>query len=345
MPIERRTSWRTWVGTLVLVAGLVAMALLSGPLFPFNPAPSHVANAVAEASDLERYLREREAQHAGVKPGLAKTILWNDAGTREGVHRTTPLALVYLHGFSASRRDISPVVETLARRLGANAFLTRLAAHGLATPGEFATVTAQDWLNDAREALAIGERIGDRVILIGISTGALLATMAALEGDASRIAALILLSPNFGLADWRGKFVSGPLGPWLARLLIGADHSFRPDSTGHAEFWTTRYPSRAIVAMMDLVNHAQSLHFGNLEIPTLIIYTDNDTVVDTKAIRDRFDAIGAPRKLIIDLPEASRHELTGDALAPETVQPVLVQITRFLSAAGVTGAAPASKGR
>ena len=237
------------------------------------------------------------------------------------------------------------MVETLAARLGANAFLTRLAAHGLATSGEFATVTAQDWLDDAREALAIGNRIGDRVILIGISTGALLATMAALEGDTSRIAALILLSPNFGLADWRGKFVSGPLGPWLARLLIGADYSFRPDSAGHAEFWTTRYPSQAIVAVMDLVNHAQSLNLGNLEIPTLIIYSDSDTVVDTKAIRDRFDEIGAPQKLIIDLPEASRHELTGDALAPETVQPVLAQITRFLAAVGVTDAAPASKGR
>jgi alpha-beta hydrolase superfamily lysophospholipase len=343
MPTERRTSWRVWVGAVTLIACLIALASLCGPLFPLKPAPSNVADAVAAATDLDRYLREHEAQHVGVRSALAKTILWNDM--REGPHHKTPLALVYLHGFSASRRDISPVVETLAARLGANAFLTRLAAHGLATSGEFATVTAQDWLDDAREALAIGNRIGDRVILIGISTGALLATMAALEGDTSRIAALILLSPNFGLADWRGKFVSGPLGPYLARLLIGADYSFQPDSAGHAEFWTTRYPSQAIVAVMDLVNHAQSLNLGNLEIPTLIIYSDSDTVVDTKAIRDRFDEIGAAQKLIIDLPEASRHELTGDALAPETVQPVLAQITRFLAAVGVTDAAPASKGR
>ena len=340
MRIGRRT-WRAWVAAVALVAGLIALALLCGPLFSFNPAPSHVADAVAGASDLDRYLREREAQHPGVKPGLAKTILWNDA--RDGAHRKTPLALVYLHGFSASRRDISPVVETLARRLGANAFLTRLSAHGMTAPSEFATVTAQDWLDDAREALAIGERIGDRVILVGISTGALLATMAALEDDTSRIAALILLSPNFGLADWRGKFVSGPLGPWLARVLIGAEHSFPPDSKGHAEFWTTRYPSRAIVAVMDLVNHARSLDLGKLAIPTLIIYSDGDTVVDTQAIRDRFDEIGARHKLLIDLPEASRHELTGDALAPQTVQPVLAQITRFLAAAGVTGAASSER--
>jgi alpha-beta hydrolase superfamily lysophospholipase len=227
------------------------------------------------------------------------------------------------------------VVETLARTLQANAFLTRLAAHGLASPAEFATVTAQDWLDDAREALAIGDHIGERVILIGTSTGALLATMAALEGDASRIAALILLSPNFGIQDRRAAFISGPLGPWLARLIIGEEYSFQPATSGHAEFWTTHYPSRAVVALMNLVNHARSLELRNLKIPTLVIYTDTDTVVDTKAIQDRFAEIGTTQKLIVNLPKATRHELTGDALAPETVQPVLARIMRFLSDAGL----------
>jgi alpha-beta hydrolase superfamily lysophospholipase len=331
MPLRGRPTLRAWAATIVLVVGLAVLASLSGPLFPFEPAPSHVADAVAAAPDLDRYLQEREAQHPGIKPDQAKTIVWQDPVP----HRKTPLALVYLHGFSASRRDISPVVETLARTLQANAFLTRLAAHGLASPAEFATVTAQDWLDDAREALAIGDHIGERVILIGTSTGALLATMAALEGDASRIAALILLSPNFGIQDRRAAFISGPLGPWLARLIIGEEYSFQPATSGHAKFWTTHYPSRGVVALMNLVNHARSLELRNLKIPTLVIYTDTDTVVDTKAIQDRFAEIGTTQKLIVNLPKATRHELTGDALAPETVQPVLARIMRFLSDAGL----------
>ena len=162
-------------------------------------------------------------------------------------------------------------------------------------------------------------------------------TMAALEDNSPRIAALVLLSPNFGLRDWRAQFISGPLGRLLARVLIGEEHSFHPDSSGHAEFWTTHYPSKGIVALMDLVNHARSLRLGNLKIPTLIIYTDKDTVVDTAAVQDRFDEIQGPSKLIVDLPQASRHELTGDALAPETVQPVIERITRFLAANAVRG--------
>jgi alpha-beta hydrolase superfamily lysophospholipase len=196
-------------------------------------------------------------------------------------------------------------------------------------------VTPQDWLDDAREALAIGKRIGDRVILIGTSTGALLATMVALEDDSARIAALILLSPNFAIADWRAKFLSGPFGPGLARMLIGADYSFTPASSAHNAFWTSRYPSQGIVALMDLVNSARTLRLSALDVPTLIIYTDRDTVVDTRAIEDRFKEIRSAQKLIVDLPEATRHELTGDALAPQAVQPVLARITAFLSSIAV----------
>jgi alpha-beta hydrolase superfamily lysophospholipase len=312
MPLISRT-WR--LPAIMLAVCLVALAVLSGPLFPFTPLPSDIADVVAKVPDVDLYLSRREAQHAEIKPGQAKIILWNDPAARS----KTPLALVYIHGFSASRKDVAPVVETLAGALGANAFLTRLAAHGRTTPAEFAAVSAQDWLDDAREALAIGRRIGDRVILIGISTGALLATMAALEDNSPDIAALVLLSPNFALRAWRAKFISGPLGRVLARLIIGKEHSFQPDSSGHA--------------------HARTIHLVALRIPILVIYTDRDVVVDTAAIQDRFDEVQGPPKLIVDLPEASRHELTGDALAPQTVRPVVQRILKFLADTDVIGAA------
>src|SRR5258705_963473 len=175
MATVRRTWPRVLVGPLILALGLAAFAGLSGPMFPFKPSPLDDFEVVEKAPDLDEYLRGREAQRSHVRRDLAKGILWNDPTARN----RTPTSLADLHGFSASRKDISPYVETLARTLGANAYFTRLAAHGRTTSEEFATVTAQDWLDDAREALAIGRRIGDRVILMGTSTGALLATMTA----------------------------------------------------------------------------------------------------------------------------------------------------------------------
>src|SRR5215831_9686754 len=116
MPVESRTWWLTWA--VVLAIWLVTLAALAGPLFPFTPRPSDIADAVALAPDVDVYLREREAQQPDVRLELAKAILWNEPAARN----RTPLALVYIHGFSASRRDITPVVETLASALRANAF-------------------------------------------------------------------------------------------------------------------------------------------------------------------------------------------------------------------------------
>src|SRR5262249_9761981 len=159
-------------------------------------------------------------------------------------------------------------------------------------------------------ALAIGRRIGDRVILVGISTGGLLATTVALENNSTDIAALVLLSPNFAIRDWRAKFISGPFGPLLARTVVGADFSFGPDTPGHAEFWTSRFPSRAIAALMDLVNGAPALPLHKLKVPTLVIFTDKEAVVDLGVLQHRFDELAAEPKLIVNLPEATRHELT-----------------------------------
>jgi hypothetical protein len=122
MPIGSGTAWRTWA--VVLVVWLATLAALAGPLLPFEPQTSHVADAVARAPDLDVYLHGQEAQQPDVKPG--------------------------------SREADS--VES---------------AHGTATSAEFASISAQDWLDDARETLAIGRRIGERVVMIGTSTGAL----------------------------------------------------------------------------------------------------------------------------------------------------------------------------
>src|SRR5215831_12445105 len=108
--------WRCAAAVGIVALSALALALLSGPLFPFEPAASDVAHLVAQAGDLDLYLREREARHVGVSEELAKGIMWNDPSS----HDRTPLSLAYVHGFSASRKDVSPVVEIVARKLKAN---------------------------------------------------------------------------------------------------------------------------------------------------------------------------------------------------------------------------------
>jgi alpha-beta hydrolase superfamily lysophospholipase len=316
-------------GLLVLLAG---GTLLSGPvLYPRTWPASAAAAVVASAPDIDRVLADAERAVGGVKPAQAKGIVWRDS-----IHKQrTPFAVVYLHGFSASRGELSPVSERVADSLGANLFFTRLRAHGRVDGEAFATVRASDWINDAREAMAIGRRIGDSVIVIATSTGATLALEMAVE-DPSLISAMVLVSPNHDPQDVRARFVSGPLGRPLARLIGGSHYGFTPSNAAHGELWTSRYRSEAIPAMMDLVNHERSLDLSALRMPVLTLYTKHDDVVRVDLIESRHAEIGSPVKRIVDVKEATRHEMASTALAPAVVDPVVREIVSFLRGVGRT---------
>ena len=146
----------TTVGVLV-AAGAALLAL--GPRLD---APGLALQAVDLTDDLDAFVEDAEARVPDVRPGNEKEIVWADPETKA----KTPLALVYLHGFSASRGETRPLSDTLAARLGANLFYTRLAGHGRDADA-MAEAGLDDWIESGHEALQIGRRLGERVLLIG----------------------------------------------------------------------------------------------------------------------------------------------------------------------------------
>jgi esterase/lipase len=311
--------------------------LLMGPCFSYHPGPDGgIAAAVNAASDLDAYLAAREAPVAGLKPNLAKGIVWHDPATKA----RTPLSIIYLHGFSASRKELSPVFEHVADSLGANIYFTRLAAHGLQDGDAFATVTPAMWMDDAREALAIGRRIGGRVIIASMSSGVPLALHLVAESHDSTVAGLIVLSPNYMPADPRAPFVSGPLGRPLARLIGGKYREFPIRNAAHAELWTRRYRVEGIPALMDLVNGAKAVDLSAIRVPVLTVWSHRDDVIRTDLAQERHTQFGSPFKRIVELPEAEGHELASTALMPRSVDPLVRQVLGFLRDAGVAPPAP-----
>jgi alpha-beta hydrolase superfamily lysophospholipase len=312
-------------GTLLLGVPLAVVAIDAG--WPWRPAADHgVAARVAAARDLNEYLAAREDSVPGVKPALRKAVRWHDPAARA----RTPVAIVYLHGFSASRGELAPVPERLADSLDANLFVTRLAAHGRVDGEAFATVRPQDWIDDAREALAVGHRIGERVIVLGMSTGALLALELAAESpDSLQPAALILGSPNYEPRDPRARFIAGPFGPALARLVGGTHRAFEATNAAHAELWTRRYRVEGVAALMDLVLATQRLDLSRVTVPVLTLYSQHDDVVRLDLVTANHAKFGSPLKRLVDLPEATRHELASDALVPAAVAPAVRAMLDF----------------
>ncbi|MFT5143346.1 MAG: alpha-beta hydrolase superfamily lysophospholipase, partial [Thalassolituus oleivorans] len=190
----------------------VAGALLIGLVFTALAGPRVDVSVeyapFPEGVDLETWVRERAQEFDDIVPGTEHRLVWADSVA----HRQTALSVVYLHGFSGTSAMAYPFVDSLAARLGANAYLPRLTGHGR-TGEAFGEATLHEWIQDTADALAIGARLGEKVVLVGLSNGGALAAWAALQPDlAAQLEALVLLSPNIKPVDGSAEMLLGPWG-------------------------------------------------------------------------------------------------------------------------------------
>jgi esterase/lipase len=333
---------RRILAAIALAVAALALLFFVGPVYRIEP-PAEPPALPAEAADgtvLERWIAAREAVHPDIVPGAEKAIVWAHADRRR-----TPLSIIYLHGYSATRQEIAPFCDLLAARLGANLFYTRLSGHGRA-PAAMGEVTGDDWLQDASEALAIGRRIGERVLVVGTSTGGTLALWLAQQPEASSIAAQLLVSPNLGPKDPNADLLAGPWGAQLQQWLIGEEHRWQPANPEQAKFWTWRYPARALVPMMALVKEVRASPLEQIRVPTLVVYSPLDQVVSPQRIEDAYARLTMPaRRLHRAAPgeDRSQHVLAGDILAPSGTAPLLAEMLAFIEALPETPASAATR--
>ena len=125
--------------------GTVATVLALGPRVRFEEA--WIEPTLPD--DLDAWLAEAEAGVPDLRDGDERAIVWLDSEERT----PTPLSIVYLHGFSADRHEMEPVISDLAAELGANLYFSRLAGHGRDRTA-MAEATVEAWLADTAEALA-----------------------------------------------------------------------------------------------------------------------------------------------------------------------------------------------
>jgi len=307
-------SLKRWFGRGLIFLFVLFLGLWA--ILPQDQVDRGIAfDASALPDDLEAWLATEEQQFSDIVPGTAKHIDW--AGP---VGRRTPLAVVYLHGFSATSQEIQPVPAQVAAALGANVFYTRLTGHGRGGVA-MAGATAGDWIEDTAAALAIGRRLGDRVLVLATSTGGTLAAIAATDPQLSQdLAGAVLISPNFGVRPLAGKILDLPLarhwGPWLA----GAEFSFPPTNAEQARYWTTTYPTAALFPMAALVRHARGLDFGAAKTPALFLVAAEDQVVDPARTETVIAAWGGPvqvaRPVMGPGDDRYSHVIAGDILSP-----------------------------
>ncbi len=318
-----------WGAALALLACGLTFSI--GPRngeIAWEPAPMTPVQLPEPLEALERHLQAEEARFPGLTPGTEKHIVWGEKGRQRA-----PWAVVYLHGFSATRQEMAPLPERLAESLGGNTFYTRLAGHGL--PGEaMGEASVGQWKADALEALQIGQRLGERVLVVGASTGATLAAWLAQREEAKGVAGWVLISPNFGPRDPKAGVINWPWGRSIARMVQGPEYQETPANERKARFWTHRYPTKALFPMMALVERVRGSELGKIQAPTLMLMSPRDTVIDVSEARAAFERIGSARKQLIEVDYSEspgQHVLAGEIDAPRAVPPMVEQIREFVA--------------
>jgi len=285
---------------------------------------------VPDIQELDQWLAESERLAGPVIEGTEKSIVWSKAGK----NRQTPLSIVYLHGFSASRQETAPLCDQVASSLGANLFYMRLRGHGI-NGDSLGAASEQHWLEDTCEALKIGARIGERVIAVGASTGAtLLAWLAAEQMLPYSVVAMVFISPNYGPVDRRTEIFNRRFGLRIAKKLVGPIYRWEPRNEQHKKYWTCEFPLEALATMMKCVVACRaSVARHGVDLPVLTLYSRQDKTVLPSRTEDIARHLRHRDSRLVEVNsegDANHHILAGDILAPEATDMVRDKIVSYI---------------
>ncbi len=315
-----------WLGIILLV--LIIVYFL-GPQPSTPKFTKDLPPISAEGEALEQYISKNEAKHK-LKPDNEARILW----LNDSLKSKTEYAVVYLHGFSASQEEGDPVHYEFAQKFGCNLFLSRLDAHGIDTTEPLGNFTADGLWNSAKEAYAIGKKLGKKVILMATSTGGTVALKLAAEYP--DIAGLILLSPNIAINDANAWLLNNHWGLQIAHLVTGK-HRVTEDTTAlYAQYWNNRYVTSSLVQLEELIETTmKESTFNKVIQPTLLLYyykddEHQDDVVKVSAMKRMFAQLSTPDSLKkqVAIPNAGDHVL-GSYVKSKDVQKVGEECEKF----------------
>lgn len=320
---------------------LLLIVFLAGPK-PGDPQLSAALPAPpAEAASLSEWVSKLDRQEGQPRPGCEASIMWADDSLRQ----RSSWSLVYLHGFSACHEEGRAMAEAFARRYGCNLYLSRLQSHGLESDEPLLTMNADSLYQSAARALAVGQQLGEQVILMGTSTGGTLALKLAAEFPEAADA-VFLYSPNIRIFDPKAAMATLPWGLQIARAVKGGNYNEPGGDEYEQQYWNSRYRLEAVVELQRLVEHSMIREtFIAVKQPLFLgyYYKDDihqDSTVSVEAMLDMYEWLGtdADRKRKEAFPDAGVHVICNPRVSHDYRS---VEAATFRFAEEVLGLAPA----
>jgi pimeloyl-ACP methyl ester carboxylesterase len=316
---------------LIIVAPIVLLVVVyfSGPK-PSTPVFDKSMPVVpTEPVALEEYISLNEKKHP-VRPDNEARIVWADSAKKK-----TEYAVVYLHGFFASQMEGDPVHRDFAKEFGCNLYLARLADHGIDTVDQLINFTADRGWESAKEALAIGRAIGEKVIIMSTSSGCTFSLLLAAEYP-DDVAALINMSPNIRINHPLAFVANNHWGLQIARIVRGGKFNISPSDSIREKYWYNKFRLEAVSQLQELLEDKMNKEtFEKVKCPSLTLYyykneQEQDPQVKVIAMVEMSEQLSTPDslKVKVAMPNAGEHVL-GSSLVSKDVEGVYREIEKF----------------
>lgn len=217
--------------------------------------------------------------------------------------------VILCHGYLAAPKEM----EVLAHNIHQNGFDTysiRLEGHGT-SPENLKCVSWQDWLFSFSRAYGALKNQYKKVFIVGFSTGGLLSLLAG-SNIAQNSNGIICINGALKLQDIRFRFAS-PVKYWnelmnffkinKAKLEFIENKPENPEINYHINYL------HSVTELKKLMTEV-SKNLKNLKIPTMIIHSDNDPIVNPESGKIIYNNIVSKRKKL-EFIKSNNHVITN----------------------------------
>lgn len=186
-----------------------------------------------------------------------------------------------------------------------------------------ADVHVESWLSDLSDAIAIATHLGQRIVVMGTSTGGTLASTIPLYPRLeAAVDAIVFISPNFGTQNRTAAVAGWPGADLWLPLVAGRRLKWDSKSATHSQYWTLDYKPQALIPMISLINAINQADLSQTNIPALFIFSDQDKVVRpelTQALVKRWgknDIARVYQPKLTEEDDIDAHVIAGDVQSP-----------------------------
>jgi pimeloyl-ACP methyl ester carboxylesterase len=318
----------------ILTLGVLALA-------PPRPLPTIPSNHPLHSTErFEDFVaaKVKRSRTEGVLPGNEERFVRRS-------ENNAPLAILYIHGFGASRAEGEDVVDPIGAAFGANVYYLRLPGHGGDKDAHLAA-RPEEYFERVEEAFHRIRQLGEKVVLFGSSAGGILSVWLA-SRHPDDVAGIVLANPFFAYDDPTAFMISRRLGMPIIEAVYGKerDAGWATDpehrkQDGYEAHWIIKQHFRALNTIDDLRRLiATNDVVTKVKAPILMFYyyadeAHHDTAASVSAMHHFFAVAngGAPHPLSREVAIADGNHILFSAFVRTDKVKIMQETTTFLRA-------------